>query len=161
MMVVVCWTIDLTYTSIFSIAVGYVIRIMIDTIHWCEINFCVSKQVKQYPVIDWTMITAIVKKMVAMNLKRMHAQLVYFIAHTRKGKHLIVNYICLITSLNVLYVFYYRHLTGRGRDISIPSSRVNDGFCDCCDGSDEWIERNGKQTICQHTCATTWQPHLK
>ena len=21
---------------------------------------------------------------------------------------------------------------------SIPSSRVNDGICDCCDGTDEW-----------------------
>ncbi|XP_055923107.1 uncharacterized protein LOC129953734 isoform X1 [Eupeodes corollae] len=31
-----------------------------------------------------------------------------------------------------------RHITGRGRDVYIPSSRVNDGICDCCDGSDEW-----------------------
>ncbi|XP_055849644.1 uncharacterized protein LOC129914418 isoform X3 [Episyrphus balteatus] len=31
-----------------------------------------------------------------------------------------------------------RHITGRGRDVFIPSSRVNDGICDCCDGSDEW-----------------------
>jgi hypothetical protein len=22
----------------------------------------------------------------------------------------------------------------------LPSSRVNDGVCDCCDGSDEWVE---------------------
>lgn len=22
----------------------------------------------------------------------------------------------------------------------IPSYKVNDGFCDCCDGSDEWAE---------------------
>uniref|UniRef100_A0A1B6HK90 Glucosidase II beta subunit N-terminal domain-containing protein n=1 Tax=Homalodisca liturata TaxID=320908 RepID=A0A1B6HK90_9HEMI len=26
----------------------------------------------------------------------------------------------------------------RNRPKSIPSSRVNDGVCDCCDGSDEW-----------------------
>ena len=24
----------------------------------------------------------------------------------------------------------------------IPSSRVNDGVCDCCDGSDEWHEND-------------------
>jgi len=24
------------------------------------------------------------------------------------------------------------------RPRNIPSSRVNDGICDCCDGSDEW-----------------------
>lgn len=22
----------------------------------------------------------------------------------------------------------------------IPSYKVNDGYCDCCDGSDEWAE---------------------
>lgn len=22
----------------------------------------------------------------------------------------------------------------------VPSSRVNDGICDCCDGSDEWAQ---------------------
>ena len=26
----------------------------------------------------------------------------------------------------------------------IPSSQVNDGYCDCCDGSDEWLNR----TVC-------------
>lgn len=31
-----------------------------------------------------------------------------------------------------------RHITGRGRDVYVPSNRVNDGICDCCDGSDEW-----------------------
>lgn len=24
--------------------------------------------------------------------------------------------------------------------IKIPSYKVNDGYCDCCDGSDEWAE---------------------
>lgn len=39
----------------------------------------------------------------------------------------------------VFYCKYQkRHITGRGRDVSIPSSRVNDRICDCCDGSDEW-----------------------
>ncbi|XP_036324247.1 uncharacterized protein LOC118737672 [Rhagoletis pomonella] len=32
-----------------------------------------------------------------------------------------------------------RHITGRGVDLFVPSSRVNDGICDCCDGSDEWL----------------------
>ncbi|XP_054725474.1 uncharacterized protein LOC129235560 [Anastrepha obliqua] len=35
--------------------------------------------------------------------------------------------------------FQKRHITGRGVDIYVPSSRVNDGICDCCDGSDEWL----------------------
>lgn len=34
--------------------------------------------------------------------------------------------------------FQKRHITGRGRDVAISSGRVNDGICDCCDGSDEW-----------------------
>ena len=25
----------------------------------------------------------------------------------------------------------------------IPSSRVNDGICDCCDGADEWAQVTG------------------
>lgn len=24
--------------------------------------------------------------------------------------------------------------------VRIPSYKVNDGYCDCCDGSDEWAE---------------------
>lgn len=24
--------------------------------------------------------------------------------------------------------------------VKIPSYKVNDGVCDCCDGSDEWLE---------------------
>jgi len=28
------------------------------------------------------------------------------------------------------------------------SSRVNDGICDCCDGSDEWA----LESHCQNTC---------
>ncbi|XP_018783505.1 PREDICTED: uncharacterized protein LOC108965497 [Bactrocera latifrons] len=32
-----------------------------------------------------------------------------------------------------------RHITGRGVDVFVHSSRVNDGICDCCDGSDEWL----------------------
>ena len=24
--------------------------------------------------------------------------------------------------------------------VKIPSYKVNDGYCDCCDGSDEWAE---------------------
>ncbi|XP_065363262.1 uncharacterized protein LOC135956639 [Calliphora vicina] len=40
-----------------------------------------------------------------------------------------------------------RHITGRGRDLFVHSSRVNDGICDCCDGSDEW-----KGTKCRNNC---------
>uniref|UniRef100_A0A1A9W6P2 Glucosidase II beta subunit N-terminal domain-containing protein n=1 Tax=Glossina brevipalpis TaxID=37001 RepID=A0A1A9W6P2_9MUSC len=42
-----------------------------------------------------------------------------------------------------------RHITGRGRDIFVFSSRVNDGICDCCDGSDEW-----EGTNCKNRCLT-------
>ncbi|KAI9584608.1 hypothetical protein GQX74_006503 [Glossina fuscipes] len=42
-----------------------------------------------------------------------------------------------------------RHITGRGRDIFIFSSRINDGICDCCDGSDEW-----EGTNCRNRCST-------
>ncbi|XP_017013565.2 uncharacterized protein [Drosophila takahashii] len=31
-----------------------------------------------------------------------------------------------------------RHITGRGLDVYVASSRINDHVCDCCDGSDEW-----------------------
>lgn len=31
-----------------------------------------------------------------------------------------------------------RHVTGRGKDIFVPSSRINDGICDCIDCSDEF-----------------------
>lgn len=37
--------------------------------------------------------------------------------------------------------------------ITIPSYKVNDGYCDCCDGSDEWAEvklpqlNNGKLLV--------------
>lgn len=33
----------------------------------------------------------------------------------------------------------------------MPSSRVNDGICDCCDGSDEWAS-NFQKDACQNTC---------
>jgi protein kinase C substrate 80K-H len=32
----------------------------------------------------------------------------------------------------------------------IPSSRVNDGVCDCCDGSDEYLDLFTKS--CPNTC---------
>lgn len=60
-------------------------------------------------------------------------------------------------SFSFVFITFYvnSHLTGRGRDIPIPSSRVNDGICDCCDGSDEWLERFGKKTDCPNTCANS------
>lgn len=45
--------------------------------------------------------------------------------------------------------FQKRHQTGRGGYASVPSSWVNDGVCDCCDGSDEWL-RDGLH--CRNTC---------
>lgn len=45
--------------------------------------------------------------------------------------------------------FQKRHKTGRGGYSSVPSSWVNDGVCDCCDGSDEWL-RDGLH--CRNTC---------
>lgn len=74
---------------------------------------------------------------------------------------LIILLLCIIYNLTRNYsfvkltLFIDRHLTGRGRDIPIPSSRVNDGICDCCDGSDEWLERFGKRTNCPNTCANS------
>lgn len=45
--------------------------------------------------------------------------------------------------------FQKRHLTGRGGYVSIPSSRVNDDICDCCDGSDEWLR---PEINCRNSC---------
>ncbi|KAH8276804.1 hypothetical protein KR026_001034 [Drosophila bipectinata] len=42
-----------------------------------------------------------------------------------------------------------RHFTGRGLDVYVASSRVNDHVCDCCDGSDEWTT----DVKCQNDCA--------
>lgn len=43
-------------------------------------------------------------------------------------------------------------------DMYMPSSRVNDGICDCCDGSDEWRAKvlspmgNARDAPCTDTC---------
>nr|AJC97641.1 hypothetical protein [Drosophila arizonae] len=42
-----------------------------------------------------------------------------------------------------------RHITGRGLDVWVWASRVNDHVCDCCDGSDEWTTNAN----CQNHCA--------
>ncbi|XP_058443213.1 uncharacterized protein LOC131425388 isoform X2 [Malaya genurostris] len=47
--------------------------------------------------------------------------------------------------------FQKRHLTGRGGYTSVPSSWVNDGVCDCCDGSDEWLNQKSK-LHCRNSC---------
>ncbi|XP_050085307.1 uncharacterized protein LOC126571087 isoform X2 [Anopheles aquasalis] len=55
--------------------------------------------------------------------------------------------------------FQKRHRTGRGRDRSIPSGWVNDGVCDCCDGSDEWLPTGGNLVPlrpCPNTCSTKY-----
>lgn len=56
------------------------------------------------------------------------------------------NQILSRTNINQYLLLHSRHITGRGRDVSIPSSRVNDGICDCCDGSEEWLPINGKNS---------------
>lgn len=45
--------------------------------------------------------------------------------------------------------FQKRHQTGRGGYTSIPSAWVNDGVCDCCDGSDEWLRGD---LHCRNAC---------
>ncbi|XP_077289239.1 glucosidase 2 subunit beta [Arctopsyche grandis] len=45
-----------------------------------------------------------------------------------------------------------KHLTGRGTPHLVPSSRVNDGICDCCDGTDEWNTYNQHRTHCPNVC---------
>ncbi|KAH8374975.1 hypothetical protein KR200_010075 [Drosophila serrata] len=42
-----------------------------------------------------------------------------------------------------------RHITGRGLDVYVASSRINDHVCDCCDGSDEWTTA----VKCPNNCA--------
>lgn len=46
--------------------------------------------------------------------------------------------------------FQKRHATGRGGYTSVPSGWANDGVCDCCDGSDEWLSGAGER--CRNTC---------
>ncbi|XP_055615658.1 uncharacterized protein LOC129761864 isoform X2 [Toxorhynchites rutilus septentrionalis] len=46
--------------------------------------------------------------------------------------------------------FQKRHRTGRGGYTSIPSAWVNDGVCDCCDGSDEWQRNDSRH--CRNNC---------
>ncbi|XP_032684323.1 uncharacterized protein LOC116850309 [Odontomachus brunneus] len=36
--------------------------------------------------------------------------------------------------------FFYCEKSSKQSAVKIPSYKVNDGFCDCCDGSDEWAE---------------------
>lgn len=45
-------------------------------------------------------------------------------------------------------VFYCKN--HKYRPMTVPASRVNDGVCDCCDGSDEWLFPENDR--CQNTC---------
>lgn len=45
-----------------------------------------------------------------------------------------------------------RHITGRGLDVWVWASRVNDNVCDCCDGSDEWTTNANCQNHCAQFC---------
>lgn len=44
-------------------------------------------------------------------------------------------------------------------EIYIPSFKVNDGVCDCCDGSDEYLDNFGIK--CENTCATLQAAHRR
>ena len=35
-------------------------------------------------------------------------------------------------------VFYCSQVSNKGHPTMVPSSKVNDGICDCCDGSEEY-----------------------
>lgn len=54
--------------------------------------------------------------------------------------------------------FQKRHNTGRGTDQFVPSAWVNDGVCDCCDGSDEWLTSAAPGTpgACRNVCKTKY-----
>lgn len=41
----------------------------------------------------------------------------------------------------------------------IPSFKVNDGVCDCCDGSDEYLDNFGIK--CQNTCDVLKSAHRR
>ena len=45
-----------------------------------------------------------------------------------------------------------RHLCEKNGDIYIPNSKVNDGVCDCCSGSDETVPLHKGGTVCANTC---------
>ena len=49
----------------------------------------------------------------------------------------------LIILLLFTLVFFFNRFFCSSQQQYLPSSRINDGICDCCDGSDEWK----KQTV--------------
>ena len=53
--------------------------------------------------------------------------------------------------------FYCRNV--KNLDIYIPSYKVNDGVCDCCDGSDEYLDKFGKK--CENTCGQVLRNHFR
>ena len=53
--------------------------------------------------------------------------------------------------------FYCKNLIGI--DVYIPSYKVNDGVCDCCDGSDEYLDPFGVK--CPNTCETLKKTHIR
>lgn len=63
-----------------------------------------------------------------------------FTARIRRGKMNLMNRWRNLISTQ----FPSRYKIGRSLEVFIPSSHINDGVCDCCDGSDEWLPvRNG------------------
>lgn len=98
------------------------------------------------------MTTVIVRKMEATSRKQMLVQTDDSIAPIRKGiVHCIkleswsINCTSIVPVVNHSILINFRYKIGRSLEVFIPSSRINDGICDCCDGSDEWLpDKNGK-----------------
>lgn len=53
--------------------------------------------------------------------------------------------------------FYCKNL--KGIDEQVASFKVNDGICDCCDGSDEYFDPFGVK--CPNTCETVKKNHVR
>ncbi|XP_057309792.1 uncharacterized protein LOC130647823 isoform X1 [Hydractinia symbiolongicarpus] len=68
-----------------------------------------------------------VEKQIRWNLQNCHV-----LCHSRRSKKH-----DFISSLAFRLNMYLRFFCGP-ENVELPSSYVNDGICDCCDGSDEW-----------------------
>lgn len=79
--------------------------------------------------------------MAATSLAQTPALIAYFTANISEGKFDHSNS-DMYQHLNLS--FRRSALPGFARQDSIPNSRVNDGICDCCDGTDEWLSVEGR-----------------
>lgn len=113
------------FKSHFSIvsfdAVVYAWKIMTCIIRCCGIFSFVCNPAREYNGKDWTMITVIAKRMGAMNRKRMHVQMVYFIVqrHITNGLYNHRNFSALL-SFNFQRMFLrFFTLTGIWRVVDV------------------------------------------